>query len=120
MAVESPNGDELRTALVVLADRPTKPGGYTLADGRPGLPQGAETVRKWFLSKGFDVDPVVGIAFSISGPSPLFNRTFGNTDDGAGLELDQAALAGRIAADVLPYVAAVVVGPPPAFGPSNP
>lgn len=116
---DDPDAEQLRTALVVLVSRPTGPGGHTVADGRPSLPEGAETVRKWFSVKGFDVDPVVGIAFSISGPSALFSRIFGSSD-GAALELDQAALVGRLDADLLPYIAAVAVGPPPDFGPGNP
>ena len=113
--------DQRRTALVVLAT-PTSPpaGGYTVANGPPTLPAGPEAVQKWFSSKGFDVDPVVGIAFSISGPGNLFNRTFGRVDPGSTVEYDQAALAGRLDQNLLRYVAAVVVGPPPDFGPGNP
>ena len=115
--------DQLRTALVVLAT-PANPaagaGGYTVANGPPTVAAGSEAVRKWFSSKGFDVDPVVGIAFSISGPGNLFNRTFGRVDPESTVEYDQAALAGRLDKDLLRYVAAVVIGPPPDFGPGNP
>jgi hypothetical protein len=122
MAGETGN-NQLRTALVVLAtpaDPLAGPGGYTVANGPPTLTSGPEMVRKWFSSKGFDVDPVVGIAFSISGPGNLFNRTFGPMDPESTLEYNQAALAGRLDKDLLRYVAAVVVGPPPDFGPGNP
>jgi len=121
-----PSTDQLRTALVVLAvNPPSGAGGFTVAGGAPAKPEGAEAVRKWFLDRGFDVDPVVGIAFSISGPGSLFSHTFGDAHGGAlqqgtPLELDQAALAGRLRDDLLRYVAAVVVGPAPDFGPGNP
>ncbi len=91
--------NELRSALVVLA-APLKP----------------DLVRSWFSEQGFDVDPVVGISFSISGPGALFDKVLGGT----GTELDQAALAGRVDRAVLPYVAAVVLGTELDFGPGNP
>jgi hypothetical protein len=122
MADETGN-DQLLTALVVLAtpaNPPAGPGGYTVANGPPTPTAGPQAVQKWFSSRGFDVDPVVGIAFSISGPGDLFHRTFGRVDPGSAVEYDQAALAGRLDQDVLRYVAAVVIGPPPDFGPSNP
>ena len=119
-----PGADQLRTALVVLAvpaDQSPGPGGYT-ASHRPAPPEGAEPVRKWFSKKGFKVDPVVGIAFAISGPGRLFSSTFGLDHAGLGStqQLDQTALAGRLDADLLRYVAAVTIGPPPEFGPGNP
>jgi hypothetical protein len=114
--------DQMRTALVILAmpaRPPTGSGGYTV-DHPPGAPPaGAEAVRKWFSAKGFDVDPIVGIAFSISGPGSLFARTLGI--DGAGArEVSQAALADRLDPDLVSYVMAVVVGPPPDFGLGDP
>jgi hypothetical protein len=116
--VAGESGTDLRTALVVLATPPAGPGGYTTAARPPASPEGAELVRKWFADRGFDVDPVVGIAFSISGPATLFDATFGPTGPGA-VELDAAALAGRLDAGLLRYVAAVAIGPPPDFGPTN-
>ena len=104
----------LRTALVVLTPPSPGPGGAS------GPPEGAERARKWFLSKGFDVDPVVGIAFAISGPAGLFRRTLGTADDGSTVELGPAALRGRVDADVLSNLVAITVGPPPDFGPGNP
>jgi hypothetical protein len=113
---DKPSTDRLRTALVVLAMPPTGPGGYT-ANNRPAPPSGAKAVQQWFSAKGFQVDSVVGIAFSISAPGTLFTSTFGAIGDT--VELDQAALAGRLDPALLPYVAAVVIGPPPDFGPSR-
>jgi hypothetical protein len=107
--------EQLRSALVVLAAPPTGPGGYTSGDPA-GVPEGAEAVRTWFGDHGFDVDPVVGIAFSISGPDRLFRGVFGPAADGA-VELDRAALTGRLEAAVLDRVAAVSFGPAPDFGP---
>jgi hypothetical protein len=114
--------------LVVLtvATNPS-PGGYTVGDGLPIPANGAETARKWFAAKGFAVDPLVGISFSINGPSSLFSSVLGLfknapgiVGQGAALELDQAALAGLLDADLLPHIAAIVVGPSPDFGPGNP
>ncbi|HST84656.1 MAG TPA: hypothetical protein VLL08_23160 [Kineosporiaceae bacterium] len=122
---DEPSTDQLRTALVVLAvpaDQPAGTGGYTIGHRPAGLPEGAESVRTWFSEKGYKTDPVVGIAFAISAPGTLFNSTFGIDDAGTGStqQLDQAALAGHLDADLLRYVAAVVIGPPPDFGPGNP
>ena len=119
-----PEADELRTALVVLAvpaGQSPGTGGYT-SDQLPAPPVGAELVRTWFSKKGFEVDPVVGIGFAISAPSSLFSSTLGidGARLGAAQQLDQSALAGRLDADVLGYVAAVAIGPPPDFGPGNP
>jgi hypothetical protein len=91
--------DRLRTALVVLAS-----------------PANAELVRNWFSFNGFDVDPVVGIAFAISGPASLFRRALGGADDGAPVELGPAELRGRVDDEVLAHLAAIVVTPPPDFG----
>jgi hypothetical protein len=103
--------DQVWTALVVLAIAP------------PVRLEGAQAVRDWFAAAGFDVDPVVGISFSISGPRGLFGSIFGDLLGGAeqstAVELDQAALAGRLPGDLLRYVAAVAIGPPPDFGPGN-
>jgi hypothetical protein len=102
--------DQVRTALVVLSDPSdpsTSPGGAETAER-------AETVRNWFAARGFDVDPVVGISFAISAPERVFTSTFGTT------EPDRSTLVDRFDAGLLPYVNAVVVGPPPDFGPGNP
>jgi hypothetical protein len=103
--------NQLRTALVVLASPST---------GAPAKPEAAARAQKWFSAKGFDVDPVVGIAFAISGPAALFGRTLGITADGSTAELGPAALHGRVDAEVLANLTAIVVGPPPDFGPGNP
>jgi hypothetical protein len=115
--------DEMRTALVVLATPPgVQPGGggFTVADGPPVLPANSERVRNWFAENGFEADPVVGIAFSISGPARLFSSVLGLTDPAAVAELDRAALTAVLPADLLDDVVAVVIGPPPAFGPLDP
>jgi hypothetical protein len=121
--------NQLRTALVVLAvPADQSAGGYTAGHRPAEPPEGAESVRQWFSAKGFAVEPVVGIAFAISGSGRLFDSTFGNTfgntvghdSPGATQQLDQSALAGRLDANLLRYVAAVVIGPPPDFGPDNP
>ena len=124
------NGDQMsdqvddnvvRTALVVLtAPASASAGGYTVADGPPKPAEGAAKVQRWFEAKGFDVDPVVGISFSISGPERLFRRVLGMTDPGSPVELGPAELAGHLDQEVIRYVAAVVVGPAPDFGPENP
>jgi hypothetical protein len=116
--------NQLRTALVVLAVPADQPaGGYTAGHPPAEPPEGAESVRQWFAAKGFAVEPVVGIAFAISGSGQLFDSTFGSTvggdSPGAPQQLDQPALAGRLDADLLRYVAAVSIGPPPDFGPTN-
>jgi hypothetical protein len=112
----------LRTALVVLATPASASGGggYTVASGPPKPAEGVAKVQRWFATKGFAVDPVVGISFSISGPGRLFHRVLGMADPGSPLELGPAELAGHLDKEVLPYVAAVVVGPAPDFGPENP
>ena len=115
--------NEVRTALVVLAtpaSTQTDGGGYTAAGDQPVLPEGVESVRSWFSHMGFAVDPVVGISFSISGPGELFRSVFGSVGPGAVAELDQAALSDVLEPDLLATVAAVVIGPPPDFGPGNP
>lgn len=117
------DGNQLRTALVVLAapaGGSTGSAGFTVAGGRPARPEGAERVRNWFAGKGFAVDPVVGISFSISGPGRLFSRTLGIADAGSSREYTQADLAGRLDHDLIRYVAAVVIGSAPDFGPGNP
>jgi hypothetical protein len=123
------NGDQvsdqvdevLRTALVVLATPASASagGGYTVASGPPKPAEGAAKVHQWFAAQGFAVDPVVGISFSISGPERLFRRVLGMTDPGSPVELGPAELAGQLDNELLRYVAAVVVGPPPDFGPEN-
>jgi hypothetical protein len=116
-------GDEVRSALVVLATPVANQGdggGYTAAGAPPTLPEGAERVRNWLTHKGFEVDPVVGIAFSISGPGRLFSSVLGVADPAAVAELDRAALTAVLPAELLDHVAAVVIGPPPDFGPLNP
>jgi hypothetical protein len=112
--------DPLRTALVVLAVPSPGAGGHTTAGGAPTEPEGADLARNWFLSRGFQVDPVVGIAFAISGPAGLFRRTLGGADDGSAAELHPAELRGRVDDEVLTHLAAIVVGSPPDFGPGNP
>lgn len=115
------DGERLRTALVVLATAGAPPGaaGYTAAGGVPDLAGPAEVVRAWFAGKGFQVDPLVGIAFAISGPERVFRATFDRATDAA-VELDQAVLRGHLDEGVLGYVAAVSVGAPPDFGPGRP
>ena len=114
------DSNQLRTALVVLAAPAGGSTGFTVAGGRPGRPEGAERVRNWFAGKGFVVDPVVGISFSISGPGRLFSRILGIADAGSSREYTQADLAGRLDHDLIRYVAAVVIGSAPDFGPGNP
>jgi hypothetical protein len=121
------NGDQVsdqvddnavRTALVVLATPASaSAGGYTVTDGPPKPGEGPAKVQRWFAAKGFDVDPVVGISFSISGPERLFRQVLGMTRPGSPLELGPAELAGHLDKDLIRYVAAVVVGPAPDFGP---
>lgn len=112
----------LRTALVVLAGPASASagGGYTVASGPPKPAEAAAKVQRWFAAKGFDVDPVVGISFSISGPGRLFRRVLGMADPGSPLELGPAELAGHLDQDLIRYVAAVAIGPAPDFGPDNP
>jgi hypothetical protein len=77
----------------------------------------ADRVASWFHAQGFDIGPIVGISFAISGPASLFEQVFGTSPAvGESLELPLATLAD----DVVEQVDAVIVPPPPDFGPGNP
>jgi hypothetical protein len=67
-------------------------------------PDVAERARRYFAERGFEVGPLVGISFSITGPPGLME------------ELDLEALP----ADVREAVHEVATEPPPDFGPGNP
>ena len=77
----------------------------------------AERVMRWFQDRGFETGDFVGISFAITGPPALFEQVFG-TSPAAGMSLE-LPLA-RLADEGLEQVEAVVVGPPPDFGPGNP
>jgi hypothetical protein len=88
------------------------PSTANLAEYLPS-PQAAERVAAWFRGQGFEVGPVVGTSFSVTGPPSLFERVFG-ARKGLEYALD------RLPDDVAPAVEAVALSPPPDFGPGNP
>ena len=86
-------------------------------------------VTTYFRSRAFEVGPVVGISFAVTGTVAQFEDVFETTlrrterkgiavagDDASGLELPLEPLP----ATVREAIAAVTFTPPPDFGPGNP
>jgi hypothetical protein len=92
-------------------------------------PTAADLVRAHLQAAGFEVGPMVGNNFSITGPKRAFETLFGTqlrrsrtrgvesvTADGRrGLELPIDRLPNAVA----DFVAVVTLTPPPAFGPTR-
>ncbi len=86
----------------------------------------ARRVMSWWRDKGFDVGPLVGISFSVSGPAELFARHLHaasalaalaeGRSDREHLEIPTTRLPGPLRRSV----AAVTFSAPPDFGPGNP
>lgn len=110
--------ENLRSALVVLHPGPVTSASQRAAEVPPPR-HVVEQVTNVFAAQGFRVGPPVGISFSISADKDLFERTFGVDPQskrfrGPELPLD------RIGAEIRPFVDAVTLTEPPAFGPGNP
>lgn len=75
-------------------------------------PDAARRVQDWFASQGFDVTPVVGIAFAITAPAEHARAALGDVPDVGELDL-------RLPAEIAEHVRAVVAEPPPDFGPTS-
>jgi hypothetical protein len=72
-----------------------------------------------FAAQGFQVGPCIGISFSITAEKETFERAFGvdpQSTQFGGLELP----LDHVGADVVPFIDAVTLTEPPAFGPGNP
>lgn len=84
---------------------------------KPGAGE-AERAKKYFADAGFELGPLVGISFSISGAAALMDQTFADFRalHGSGGELDLSKLPD----DVRGVVRAVVTEAPPDFGPTAP
>ena len=107
-----------RTVLVVLrpsSGAPLPPGGLTSATVHAGAPdpQAAERVRSHLAGRGFDLGPLVGISFSITGTRELIRQVFGDVPDAGALPLD------RLPEDVRRLMLAVEAEAPPDFGPNS-
>ncbi len=110
------------SALVVLAPaggaRPVEEPVSTanLAAHQPD-PEAAERVRAWFVARGFEAGPLVGIAFSIVAPRGRMEEVFSGWEAHEhGGELPMRALP----PDVAGAIRAVTTQPPPDFGPPSP
>ena len=83
----------------------------TLAAHAPDA-EAAGRVQAWFAGQGFEVGPMVGTAFAVTAPAERVRTVLG--------ELPAEGDVGRdgLPADIAPHVRAVVVEPPPDFGPT--
>jgi hypothetical protein len=121
--VPEPAGPPL-SALVILrpADRSVDPSeAVTAANVARHAPSGPAVARltAYFRSKGFEVGPLGGTAFSITGPVSRFTSLFGPampSGERGDLELDIA----RLPADLRRQVRAVSFSEPIDFGPGAP
>ena len=92
-------------------------------------PEGVRQAQAFFEAKGFEVYSPVALAFSIAGPQPLFEETFGGTlqveiIDGAALSAATGGGDLEMSLDLLPdaisrVVQTVTFEPPPDFGPTS-
>lgn len=111
--------DELVSALIVLQPAAADLGGteeITTAtlDAYLPDPDADHTIRAYFDSAGFRVEPRVGLSEAIVGPRSLFERTFGAAI-GSDLELP----LDRLPSDVQRGIRTVTFTPPPDFGPTG-
>jgi hypothetical protein len=106
------------TLTVVLrpaGGRELPPGGLTAAtigDGAPD-PNAAERARAAFEERGFEVGPLVGIAFSITAPREHASDVFGELPDAGSVGL------GGLPEGMRSEILAVEAEPPPDFGPRS-
>ena len=106
------------TLLVVLraaSGAQLPPGGVTsgtLAAGVPG-PKDTERVRAYLAGRGFDLGPLVGISFSITGTRELAHGLFGDIPKAGPVSLE------RLPDDVHRRVLAIEIEAPPDFGPRS-
>lgn len=80
-----------------------------------------DSLTAWFRARGLETGPAVGISFAITGPAEAFAALW---PEAADLEMpvaDETALPLEVLPDdVSPWVDAVVLTPPPDFGPTSP
>ena len=90
-----------------------------------------EAATSFFAKQGFDVDDVVAISFSITGPRSLFEKLFGQKleierrrgGEPRSVRIDSGALEFNLSAlpqNISRRLQAVTFTPPPDFGPGNP
>jgi hypothetical protein len=106
------------SALVLLTPGPLDDG----AVGEPAFAPAPDSVARlaedWFRRQGFEVGPVVGTSFAVTGDRDVFLRHLG-FDPAAGGTLAPSARR-AMPADVGAVVLDVMVPAPPDFGPWNP
>jgi hypothetical protein len=87
---------------------------------QPGPTTVSTRVRDELSRAGFDIGPLVGGSFSISGPRQLFDRYFGLTLEGVrSPAVPEALPLERLPADVKGAVRSILFTRPPDFGPTN-
>jgi hypothetical protein len=106
------------TLLVVLrpaSGAPPPAGGLTSATLAAGVPdpQDAARVREYLAGRGFELGPLVGISFSITGTRELARDVFGKVPTAGAVSLK------RLPANVRRHVLAIETEAPPDFGPSS-
>ena len=106
------------TLLVVLrpaSGAPLPAGGLTSATLSAGAPdpQDAARVREHLAGRGFELGPLVGISFSITGTRELARDVFGEVPAAGAVSLE------RLPEDVRRRVLAIEAEAPPDFGPSS-
>jgi hypothetical protein len=90
-----------------------------------------EAATSFFAKQGFDVDDVVAISFSITGPRSLFEKLFSQKleierrrgGEPRSVRIDSGALEFNLSAlpqNISRKLQAVTFTPPPDFGPGNP
>ena len=108
----------MTSALVVL-----KPGGQvtevtaaTRGEWKPES-KNVERARRALTELGFELGPLVGVSFSITGPRELFERVFPDFErkEGTGKSFDLSGIG-----DAAESLEAILTETPPAFGPGNP
>ncbi len=106
------------------------PGGPDPAGGpAPGTPESTGGAAPGFFTQsGFDVGPVVGDSFSITGPRSLFERTFGEPLEaerrGRATSYRTARGTAELGLEQVPepvagHIEAITFSRPPDFGPTS-
>ncbi|MGR8980664.1 MAG: hypothetical protein ACU84H_11335, partial [Gammaproteobacteria bacterium] len=129
-----PDGNQIFSAEVVLMPasgrviRDEQITAGNIKDFAPS-PDAVEKARQFFASAGFNVGNVTGISFSITGPSPVFERVFNvkvavgargaacvvNQSGGSGIEFPLDA----IPATIRSHVTSITFSQPLDFGPTG-